>query len=220
MSPGAYLQGTATLARGLRARTWTDRMRPMATKKRDGGGDRAGRLAVAVAAAGVGLITGLAARASARGVAQAAEPLQGHWLDIAKIDHLTIVDLLERARDTGAKAKARRTTLFGRIKDAFSRHALWEETVIYPALRFYDQSDAASTVCAGHADLKAALFDLERTPVGDPEWRPKLLNFLRDFEAQARREEEELFPALRRAITPEEDVRLTSLVNQQNRRFV
>lgn len=179
-----------------------------------------GGVAVAMAAAGAGLLAGLAARAGARGLAQAAEPLSGHWLDIAKIDHLTIIDLLERARDTKSGAKARRTMLLGRIKDAFSRHALWEESVIYPALRFYDQEEAAKAVCAGHADLKAALFDLERTPTDDEAWHPKLLGFMREFEVQARREEDELFPALRRAITPEEDVRLTSLVNQQNRRFV
>lgn len=175
---------------------------------------------MAVAAAGVGLLTGLAARAGARGLAQAAEPLSGHWLDIAKIDHLTILDLLERARETKAKAKARRTMLFGRIRDNFYRHALWEESVIYPALRFHDQAEAASQACAGHADMKAALFDIERTPTDDPQWHHKLLSFHRDFAAQARIEEDELFPALRRAISAEEDVRLTALVNEQNRRFV
>jgi hemerythrin superfamily protein len=110
--------------------------------------------------------------------------------------------------------------LFGRVRDGFVRHALWEESIIYPALRFADQAEAAADLCTRHSDMKAALFDLERTPTDDPSWLTKLTALMRDFEVQARREEEELFPALRRAITAEEDVRLTALVNQQNRRFV
>ena len=62
--------------------------------------------------------------------------------------------------------------------------------------------------------------DIQLDMVDDPAWLTKLTALTRDFEIQARREEEELFPALRRAITAEEDVRLTALVNQQNRRFV
>jgi hemerythrin superfamily protein len=177
-------------------------------------------VAVAALVAGLGLLTGLAARAGARGLAVAAEPLSGHWLDIAKADHLVILEALEMARATKSTAKARRNMLFGRVRDGFVRHALWEESIIYPALRYADQAAAASDLCARHSDMKAALFDIERTPTDDPTWLTKLTALMRDFEVQARREEEELFPALRRAITAEEDVRLTALVNQQNRRFV
>lgn len=179
-----------------------------------------GGVAVAALAAGLGLLTGLAARAGAKGLAVAAEPLSGHWLDIAKADHLIILEALEMARATKSTAKARRNMLFGRVRDGFVRHALWEESIIYPALRFADQAEAAADLCARHSDLKAVLFDIERTPTDDPAWLTKLTALTRDFEVQARREEEELFPALRRAITAEEDVRLTALVNQQNRRFV
>ena len=179
-----------------------------------------GGVAVAALAAGLGLLTGLAARAGAKGLAVAAEPLSGHWLDIAKADHLIILEALEMARATKSTAKAKRNMLFGRVRDGFARHALWEESIIYPALRFTEQAEAAADLCARHSDMKAALFDLERTPTDDPTWLTKLTALMRDFEVQARREEEELFPALRRAITAEEDVRLTALVNQQNRRFV
>jgi hypothetical protein len=192
----------------------------MKSTKQEQSAGAGNRATLAAVAAGVGLLTGLAARASARGLAQAAEPLAGHWLDIAKADHLIIIDLLERARDAKPNARARRNMLFGRIRDAFNRHALWEGSVIFPALRFNGLAEAAGQVCAGHADMRAALFDLERTPADDEAWHPRIVAFLRDFDIQARREEEELFPTLRRAITPEEDVRLTSLVNQLNRRFV
>lgn len=188
--------------------------------KTEEGPKRGAGIAMAALAAGLGLLTGLAARAGAKGLAVAAEPLSGHWLDIAKADHLIILEALEMARATRATAKARRAMLFGRVRDGFVRHALWEESIIFPALRFADQAKAAADLCARHSDLKAALFDLERTPADDPTWLTRLTALMRDFEVQARREEEELFPALRRAITAEEDVRLTALVNQQNRRFV
>ena len=179
-----------------------------------------GGVATAVFAAVVGLATGLAARAGVKGLAAAAEPLSGHWLDIAKADHLIILDLLERAQAAKPAARARRAMLFGRARDAFARHALWEEAIIYPALRFNDLAEAAAQLCGGHADIKAAVFDLERTPVDEETWRPQLGTLLRAFETQARREEETLFPELRRAIDADEDARLTALVNQLNRRFV
>ena len=184
------------------------------------GPKRAGGIAMAVIAAGLGLVTGLAARAGAKGLAVAAEPLSGHWLDIAKADHLIILEALEAARATRPTAKARRAMLLGRVRDGFVRHALWEESIIYPALRFADLAEAAADLCLRHSDMKAALFDLERTPTDDPSWLTRLTELMRDFEVQARREEDEMFPALRRAISAEEDVRLTALVNQQNRRFV
>lgn len=186
-------------------------------KSKSGG---AGAAAIAMAAAGVGLLTGLAARAGARGVMVAAEPLSGHWLDIVKGDHLVIQELLDRALATKGTAKARRTMLLGRIKEALVRHTVYEEHVIYPALTFANAEDAAARLAAEHAEVKAALFDLERTATDDPAWRSRMAALKDRLAAHMREEEDEVFPALRRTLSPEDDTRLTQLVNVEGRRFV
>lgn len=179
----------------------------------------AGAAVIAMAAAGVGLLTGLAARAGARGVMVAAETLSGHWLDIVKADHLIIQELIERALATKATAKARRTMLLGRIKEALVRHAVEEEYAIYPALTFADAGEAAARLAAAHAGIKTALYDLERIGTEDPAWRTRMVALQDRLTAHMREEEEDIFPALRRTLTPEADARLTQLVNIEGRRF-
>lgn len=191
------------------------KQKPAKTDDKGGGSN----LAFAAAAAGVGLLAGLAARAGARGLVVAAEPLGGHWLDIIKGDHLIIQELFERALASKATAKAKRVALLGRIKEALVRHAVEEETVLYPALRFADAAEASARLSGEHAEVKAQIYDLERTPADDPAWHGKLATLYRELEDHMRREEEEIFPAFRRGLTPEEDVRLTQLVNIEGRRF-
>ena len=178
-----------------------------------------GGVAVALAAAGMGLLAGLAARAGARGLAAAAEPLGGHWLDIVKADHLVVSELFERALASKSTAKARRVMLLSRIKASLIRHAVEEETVLYPALRFAGSAKDSARLSGEHAEVKAQVYDLERTATDDPAWHTKLAALYRELEAHMRREEEEIFPALRRGLTPEEDARLTQLVNLEGRRF-
>lgn len=195
-------------------------MTDKAKKPKNSGG--AGAAAIAVAAAGVGLLTGLAARAGARGVMVAAEPLSGHWLDIVKGDHLIILELVEKALSTRATAKARRALLLGRIKEALVRQTVEKEWVLYPALRLSGEAGeaAADRLATDYAEVKAALFELEQTPSEDPLWRSRV-GALRDrLVAHTREEEEEVFPALRKTLTAEEDARLTQLVNVEGRRFV
>lgn len=190
----------------------------MKTNKSKTGG--AGAALIAVAAAGAGLLAGLAARAGARGVMVAAEPLSGHWLDIVKADHLIVQDLIERALATKGTAKARRVMLLGRIKEALVRHAVYEEHVIYPALTFGDAEEASARLAAEHAEVKAALYELERTATDDPAWRTRTAALKDRLEAHMREEEEDIFPALRRKLSAEDDARLTQLVNVEGRRFV
>ena len=196
------------------------KQKPARTDSKGGGGN----LAFAAAAAGVGLLAGLAARAGARGVVIAAEPLGGHWLDIIKADHLVIQELFEKALASKATAKAKRTALLGRIKEALVRHAVEEETVLYPAVRFAEGGGvgpaASARLSLEHSEVKAQLYELERIAPDHPAWHSKLAALHRQLEAHMRLEEEEIFPALRRGLSPEEDARLTQLVNIEGRRFV
>ena len=119
-------------------------------------------------------------------------------------------------------SEAEQDMLLGRIKEALVRQTVEKEWVLYPALRLSGEAGeaAADRLATDYAEVKAALFELEQTPSEDPLWRSRM-GALRDrLVAHTREEEEEVFPALRKTLTAEEDARLTQLVNVEGRRFV
>jgi len=174
-------------------------------------------LVMAGAAAAVGLVAGLAARAGARGVAKAAEPLLGHWLDVIKTEHLEVLEAVEKLEATKPTATARRAALLNRIRLLLTRHAVEEENVLYPALRLGEAEAEAMDLSAEHATVKTALYELERMPAGDPGFKSRVRALRADLESHMHREETEIFPALRQGLSPEEDERLTALLLRDGR---
>ena len=181
---------------------------------------RAG-MAVIGAAAAVGLIAGLAAyRPGRRGVHLANEQLSGDWLAVIKIEHLEILESLERLLATKPTAKARRKALLNKVKLQLTRHAAEEENVVYPALRVADSAPDADVLIAEHAMVKTALWELELMEPDDEAFIPRVRALHAELEAHMRKEETEVFPALRRGLTPDEDRRLTGLMLREGRLFV
>ncbi|HYE43203.1 MAG TPA: hemerythrin domain-containing protein [Caulobacteraceae bacterium] len=174
-------------------------------------------LAVAGAAAAVGVAAGIAARMGARGLRVAAEPLAGDWLDTVKGQHLEILDLVERAEGTKSTATARRTALLGKIKVALTRHAIEEENVLYPLLRLEELAEQAHSLVDDHADVKAILYDLDQIPPDDSRWIERMKTLRRELETHMQLEETDIFPALRLRLTPEEDSRLTVALRREGR---
>lgn len=174
-------------------------------------------LAVAGAAAAVGVAAGIAARMGARGLKVAAEPLAGDWLDTMKGQHLEILDIVERAEGTKATATARRTALLGKIKVALTRHAIEEENVLYPLLRQEEMAEPAHGLVDDHADAKAILYELDQMAPDDARWIERLRALRRALETHMQLEETEIFPALRVRLTPEQDTRLTVALRREGR---
>jgi iron-sulfur cluster repair protein YtfE (RIC family) len=174
-------------------------------------------LAVAGAAAAMGVAAGIAARMGARGLKVAAEPLAGDWLDTMKGQHLEILDIVERAEKTKATATARRSALLGKIKVALTRHAIEEENVLYPRLRIEELSEQARGLVEDHADVKAILYELDQMAPDDAGWIERLRALRRELETHMQLEETEIFPALRLRLTPEEDSRLTLALRREGR---
>lgn len=176
-------------------------------------------LAVAGAAAAVGVAAGIAARLGARGLKVAAEPLAGGWLDNIKVQHLEILELLERAEGTRETATAKRTALLGKIKVALTRHAIEEENVLYPLLRLEEQGEQARDLAEDHAAAKTLVYELEQTPPDDRRWIERLRALRRELETHMQQEEEEIFPALRLRLSAEEESRLTVALRREGRMF-
>lgn len=176
-------------------------------------------LAVAGAAAAVGVAAGIAARLGARGLKVAAEPLAGGWLETVKVQHLEILDLLERAEGTRQAATGRRAALLQRIKAALTRHAVEEENVLYPLLRLEEHGEEARALAEEHAGAKTLLYELEQIPPGDRRWIERLRALRRELESHMQQEEEVIFPALRQRLSAEEENRLTVAIRREGRLF-
>lgn len=174
--------------------------------------------ALAGAAAAVGLAAGLAATAGARGIAKVAEPLAGDWFAIMKTEHLVVLELFERLEGTAPSAKARRLALLEKIRQALTRHAVQEENVLYPALRIAGLDIPAVQLAAEHADVRTTLYELEDLAADHPSWKGRVRSVRGELEAHMVQEEEEIFPELRRLLTPDQNERLTARMLREGRR--
>lgn len=172
---------------------------------------RAGIGAVAGAAA-VGLIAGLVAERGRKVVTQAAEGLAGDWVDVLKAEHLMVLELFERLEATANNETGKRTRYLMKIKQALTKHTVQEENVVYPALAKADPSGAAAKLFAEHADVKTALYELDVLAKDDPQWMPKARALRHEIEEHARKEEDEVFPALRNRLSEEDAAKLTALM--------
>ena len=178
---------------------------------------RAG-FALAGVAAAAGLITGFVVRARGRQVvAMAAEPLLGDWLDVIKTQHLEALEVAEKLEETKPRATARRAALLTKLRLMLTRHAVEEENVLYPALRVAAGAAEAHALAGEHADVKAALYELELMAADDAAFKPRVRALREQMEAHMLREETEIFPALRQRLSPEEDAALTAMLHREGR---
>lgn len=179
---------------------------------------RAGIGAVAGAAA-VGLIAGLVADRGRKAMTQAAEGLAGDWVDVLKAEHLLVFEMFDRLEGAAANETGKRTRMLIKIRQAITKHAVQEENVIYPALAQADPSGEAAKLFAEHADVKTALYELEVLAKDDPQWMPKARALRHNIEEHARKEEDEVFPALRNQLSDEDSAKLTALMLREGQKL-
>ena len=179
---------------------------------------RAGIGAVAGAAA-VGLIAGFVADRGRKAVTQAAEGLAGDWMDVLKAEHLMLLELFDRIDSTTNNETGKRTRYLIKLRQALTKHAVQEENVVYPALAKSDPSGAAAKLFAEHADLKIALYELDVMAKDDPQWMPRVRALRHEIEEHARKEEDEVFPALRGRLSAEDSARLTASMLKEGTRL-
>jgi hemerythrin superfamily protein len=165
-----------------------------------------GALAAAVVAgAAVGLAANFGRRLVVQGIAGAA----GDWADALAAEHrlvLALFDKIEATRDDQASA---RLHLLAKLKYALGKHALEEENVVYPVLRQANSAHDADALNAEHGYVKTYLYELETMPAAGPAWLARARDFRTMIEEHMKMEEEEVFPALQSALTPEQNAKLT-----------
>lgn len=169
---------------------------------------------LAPVAAAVGLVTGLALGASRKLAAHVAQTLTGEWSDTLKAEHLMVVEAFDAIEATAPENERRRVRLLTRLKSAIEKHAWQEENVIYPAVRLAGAGEAASSLIDDHAEVKALLFELDGADPGADGWRDLVRRLRTLLEAHMRKEENEIFPALQAALSPEQSVELTAAIHR------
>ena len=169
-----------------------------------------GRMAGVMA---LGFVAGLAANGARKAVMQAPSLAAGDWFDALKAEHRMVETMFKAILQTTSDDPLKRHTLLAKIAYALNKHAIEEENVVYPALRHELQPENARRLGEEHAEIKSFLYDLRTIPADDPRWLIRANEFEMHVARHIREEEDEIFPSLKEALSPEDDARLTKMLN-------
>ena len=172
---------------------------------------RGGVIVAAVAGAAVGLAASLGRKAIVQGMSATA----GDWSDVLAAEHEAVLAHFDALEATGDSQSFKRAHLLTKIKNALAKHSLEEENVIYPALRDKGEIPAADTLNSEHGYVKTYLYELENMPKEGPSFLAKAREFRVMLEAHIREEEDEVFPALKRRLSEEENATLSRAMNRE-----
>lgn len=165
-------------------------------------------------AAGFGL--GLLASAGRKAAVQAATYAAGDWFDGLKAEHEMARKILQKLAETTDEEQAKRAPLVLQLQHAIGKHNVQEEYVIYCVASEHGQSDAADELNADHFELKQGLFELEMIGKEQrPGFAEKVAEIRAAFEAHVREEEDVVFPALKAALSDEQNKMLTNRMNRE-----
>jgi hemerythrin superfamily protein len=173
-------------------------------------GNSLGRMA---AGAALGLAAGLALPHARKLVMHGPSLAAGDWVEALTAEHRLVEKLFREMLETTERDQVRREALLTKIAYALTKHAIEEENVIYPALSENAYADAARHFVEEHLEAKTYVYDLRRISSKDPAWIVKAREFWTKLEQHMRKEEDEVFPAFRRQLSPEENAKLTGMMN-------
>jgi hemerythrin superfamily protein len=184
--------------------------------KTGGGQDRGnGNAGVIAGAALAGAAIGIAANVGRKLFVQFSSGAAGDWLDALKAEHQAALALFDKIEATDDSQTMMRSHLLTKLKYALDRHAVEEENVIYPALREANLAHDADALNSEHGYVKTYLYELETLPKGNPDWLARVRDFRAMIHEHMRMEEEEVFPGFRQSLSPEQNARLTSMMNKE-----
>ena len=197
------------MATGTRSRSSRDGGTP---RPAFGWSGQAGALAfAAVAGAAVGLAANFGRKLVVQGLASAS----GDWSEALAAEHRLVLALFDRIEATDDRQAAKRMQLLAKLKNALGKHALEEENAIYPALREANSIHDADLLNGEHGYVKTYLYELENMPAAGPNWIARARDFRDMLEKHMRMEEDEVFPALKAALTEKQNAKLTAAMARE-----
>jgi hemerythrin superfamily protein len=178
----------------------------------DWGRAPAGALAAAAAA---GAAMGIAANYGRKFLVQGMSAAAGEWDEALKAEHQATLALFDKIEATADDQTMSRAALLMKLKYALDKHALQEESVIYPALREANEAHDADALNSEHGYVKTYLYELETMPNDTPEWLARVRDFRAMIEEHMRMEEEEVFPKFRATLSDEQNRKLGARMHKE-----
>ncbi len=118
-------------------------------------------------------------------------------LEILKSDHERILDLFQQLQT--AQTENRQKTLYSQIKAEFDVHAYLEETVFYPPFQRFDETRSLVANCFDeHKGIHKKFFEIDQIREHLEEFKAHTDELKKEFQTHFNREEEELFPHVRK----------------------
>lgn len=168
-----------------------------------------------IGAAVAGAAVGLAANRGRKMLMQSPAFMSGNWDDALKAEHKMTLALFDQLEATGDDAPGTRAGLVMKLKYALGKHALEEENVVYPAMREANEAHDADELNAEHGYVKTYLYELENMAKDSPDFLARVRDFRTLLEGHIRNEEDNVFPRLRAAMSPEQNRRITLAMNRE-----
>ncbi|MES2120904.1 MAG: hemerythrin domain-containing protein [Pseudomonadota bacterium] len=167
-----------------------------------------------IGAALAGAAIGFAANYGRKALMQGLEAMSGDWDEILANEHDMTMAIFDKMLATDSSQMFKRKMLLMKLTHALDKHAHQEEMVVYPALREANERVSADQLENEHGYIKTFIYELNEMGSDSPNWLEKVREFRDLVHRHARMEEEEVFPTFKSAMTPEQNARVTSLVNR------
>jgi len=124
---------------------------------------------------------------------------------LLKADHKRIGNLIVRLEVTTERSDKYRAGVFEQLRKNVVAHLEVEEEILYPALKDYKQIQPPSPEAQEEGKgLRILLEEIASIPVYSKEWEAKFVAFRESLRLHLNEKERDLFPKVRRALSPEE----------------
>jgi hemerythrin superfamily protein len=165
-------------------------------------------------AALAGLAVGFAANYGRKALMQGMESMAGDWDEILAAEHDAALAIFDKMLVTDTTQTFKRKMLLMKLAHALDKHGHQEEKVVYPALREANEAADADLLEGEHGYIKTFTHELNEMGPKSPKWLETVREFRQLVSTHAHREEEEVFPRFKQALSQAQNSRITNLVNR------
>ena len=182
----------------------------------------AGGAAPLLGALAAGAAIGIGANWARKFLTQKSESMAAgnEWDEILKLEHKATLAKFDMLLATDDSDTGKRAALVKTIHYALNKHAHQEEQVVYPALRQANEAVDADHLEHEHGYVKTFLYELENMKKDSPEFLVRVREFRNLIEEHARMEEEQVFPRFKQVLSPEQDKKITALMNKEGMKML
>ena len=167
-----------------------------------------------VGAALAGAAFGFAANFGRKFLMQSMSAAAGDWDEVLAAEHDAAMAIFDKMLATDETQSFKRSMLLMKLTAALDKHAHEEEMVVYPALREANEAHDADALEGEHGYVKTFIYELNQMGTDAPNWLEKVREFKVLVQKHAHMEEEEVFPRFKKAMSEEQNAKITSLVNR------